>query len=176
MHPDEFREIGEQNDLTFVETTSASNGYPSYIKPALIGFDNFEQAQNLADQTGASIQVFQKKDGWQLWYRTGVEAFEALSNSAEDYGDNFSEEHFSSEEEVLEDLKETLRDLETPDFETLETFISDRKEIWEEIENADLETEIVISNYGKYFETIPKRSMNWSHDTKHLVIGLIQES
>lgn len=170
-----LREIAEIEGLEYFETTSQMNGYPSHIKGALKGFDDFEQAKEIAEKYDLSIECFTKKDGWQLWCRSGDWRHEPFKNSADDYGDNYMSYSSGTDEKEFykDEVKPFLNDFET--FEELEKFIKDRKEIYEEIERAD-DDEIVITNYGSYYETIKKESMYFYHDTNHYVIGLIDRN
>ena len=107
----DLREIAELNGLTYAESTSGSNGYPSNIKGIIIGFDNFEDAKKLAEEHNLSIEFFTKKDGWPLWCRTGNNAHEAMKNSSDDYGDNYSQFDKMTEEE-FQALKDRVKRLE----------------------------------------------------------------
>lgn len=167
------REIAEIYDLKYIETTSDGNGYPSNIKGAIIGFETFEQAQELAEITRLEIQIFSKKDGWSLWYRTGHTAFTTFENSARDFGDNYTEVYAKSEEEfITEEVSPFLEDNEFTSFDEIEEFLKSKKELWEAIEDAE-EDEIVIAHEGRFYETIKGKSMSFSHDTKTSTIGLI---
>ena len=81
---DNYREqleiIAEQNGLGVVNTTEGRNGYPMGIMPMLIGFDSFEQFQEISAQYPILNHFkLEKKDGWQLWYRQSdyfTDAFE----------------------------------------------------------------------------------------------------
>lgn len=53
----DLREIAENNGLTYAESTSGTNGYPSNIKGIIIGFDNFKDAEELAEKHGLSMIV-----------------------------------------------------------------------------------------------------------------------
>lgn len=57
----DLREIAELNGLTYAESTSGSNGYPNGIKGIIIGFDNFKDADKLADEHNLTIEFFKKK-------------------------------------------------------------------------------------------------------------------
>lgn len=70
----DIEEIAYENGLELIDTTSAMNGYPQCLKKAIIGFDSFEEADKLAKENGLSIEIFTKRDGWNLWYRTGDKA------------------------------------------------------------------------------------------------------
>ena len=65
----DFYTIAEIENLQVIETTSAMNGYPQSLKKALIGFQSFEEAERIASEYGLSIEIFTKRDGWQLYYR-----------------------------------------------------------------------------------------------------------
>lgn len=171
----DLREIAELNGLTYAESTSGTNGYPSNIKGIIIGFDSFTEAEKLADEYNLTIEIFKRKDGWQLWERTNSQAYEPMRNSSEDYGDNYSWYGKMSEKEFIEtEVSETLKHLteDGADFDTLENFIKDSKKLYNEIETME-DDEIVITCQGDYYETIKKESMYWTHDTKHITIGLI---
>ena len=172
MKNQEKRELAEAQGLQFIETTSERNGYPSNLKGAIIGFESFKQAEEIAEKFGLEITTFEKKDGWQLWHRSGGRPYNAFTNSSADFGDNYQEigkidEVDFIENEVMfffEDTKES--------FEQIESFLKQKKEIWEEVEKMD-DDEIVITHEGRYSETIKKESMYFYHDTKHIAIGLI---
>lgn len=169
------RLIAEENNLQYIETTAGMNGYPKDIKGAIIGFETFEQAQALADQKDLEIQTFLKRDGWQLWERLQGSVYEEQVNSAEDFGDNYSDAVCweTQEEFFAEEVAERLKDWDFGNLDQVETFIKNQREIWEAIENADPETEVVVTHEGKYYNTIPKRSMIWNFDSQTEAIGLI---
>ena len=168
-------EIASANNLEYIETTPNRTGYPESIRPAIIGFDTFEAAKELADKYDLSIEKFPKKDGWHLWVRSSHTVWEEFKNSVEDYGDNYSEYDPTSYEEeedfISQEVKPALEVQE--DFETLEAVLSDYKEIWEEINNCE-DGQVVIAHEGRYHEKLQKQSMYFYHDTNHYVIGLIK--
>ena len=168
-----LHEIADSNNLEIIETTSQANGYPSNLKYAIIGFETFEDAEKLAAENGLQIQSFEKRDGWQLWARTGNTAYEPFKNNSDDYGDNYSDFDGGSigEETFLEDeVLPRLADFTS--FDDLESFIKSKKEVFEEIEKAGVHQK-VITYMGDYSETIDTESMYFYHDTRHFVIGLI---
>jgi len=166
-------EIAQDENLTYIETTTGSNGYPQNLKPAIIGFDDFAHAEKVSEEYGLEIQIFTKKAGQQLYSRTGNRAYEPLKNSCKDYGDNYSQfENGLTEEEFFNDeVKEALSSFDN--FDDLQNFITDKKKIFEEIEKSD-EGELIITQMGRYYETIKKESMQFYHDTKAWVIGVIE--
>lgn len=157
--------------LSLIETTSERNGYPSSLQHAIIGFENFEQAKDIADYYGLSVQSFNKKDGWQLWYRTGHIRHEAFTNSADDYGDNYREFSFMEEDIFLkEEVIPYIESFES--FASLTDFIKVMDEIYNKIFDLD-DNEIVITCEGRYYATINRTSMYFYNDTNHYTIGVI---
>ena len=169
-----LRDLAAEKGLDYIETTTNRNGYPENIKGAIIGFKTFDEAQALADGYGLSIESFEQRDGWKLWYRTGKSMYEPFNNGASDYGDDYNEYDKSSLDSFYDDeIKPVLTEFNNLD--DLEEFIKDKKQLIQAIEDAD-EGEIVITRYGEYFETIREHSMGWRFDTKSCVIGAINRN
>lgn len=167
----DLREIAEQEGFDIIETTTGTNGYPQNLKHAIVGFESFEDASDLADKYGLNVESFRSKDGWSLWNRDNATMFKPYQNLASEFGDNYEEFPKMDEDEFFEiEIKPSIDNFE--DFESLETFLKDKKEIWEEIENME-DDEVVITCYGEYYETIKKESMEFSHDTRRYIIGVI---
>ena len=172
MKTKDLRFIAQENDLQYIETTSERNGYPSKIKGAIIGFDNFDQAQEIANENDLSIEVFTKKDGWQLWYRTGNSAYKEFEIDSSFYGEDYLELEAGMDEEDFfnEEIEPFI--LDCNNFDELDKFIENKKEIFGAIQAA-AKNEVVLVHNGYYFETIKTTSMEFYHDTNHSAIGLI---
>lgn len=65
-------DLAEQLGIDIVSVTSASNGYPQNVQLALIGFDNFDQAEDVANANGLTIVSLYKRDGWNIWAEQGA--------------------------------------------------------------------------------------------------------
>lgn len=167
-----LEQIAYQNGLELIETTSERTGYPANLRHAIIGFETFEEAEKIAGENNLSIGIFTKRDGWQLYYRTGNSAHEPFKNSADNYGDDY---HGFTTEDIdtfyEEEVKPRVEEFD--DFDSLSSFIEKKKEIFEKLELLD-EDEMIITCEGRYYETIPKASMSFYFDTKTTVIGLIE--
>ena len=175
-----MNEIASENGLQVISTTTGLNGYPRFLKKAIIGFENYEQAEKLAEEYHLDIEIFTKRDGWQLWSRDNNRAYDAFERSAEDYGENYQQ--FSadmSQDDFLQqvgaaDFIDGLAD-EEDGLDRIEEYITDLRKLYDEIAIAD-DDEIVIADGDVYVETIKKRTMQYSYDTKHYVIGLINNN
>lgn len=169
----DFYTIAEIENLHVIETTSAMNGYPQDLKKALIGFDTYEQAEKVAEIYGLSIEYFTKRDGWQLYYRTGNHAYSAIEVSAEDYGDNYRSFTSSDYDGFYKnEVKDIVGNFEN--FDELDAFLETKRRIFEEIEDLE-DDEMVITRDGEYYETIKCVTMSHYYDTKTTVIGVIGE-
>ena len=73
-----INEIASENGLQVIDTTTGLNGYPQSLKKAIIGFEDFEQAEKLAEEYHLDIEIFTKRDGWQLWNRDANSAYDAF--------------------------------------------------------------------------------------------------
>ena len=169
---DLLEQIQMDYSLEMIETTTGRNGYPQCLKKALIGLKNIEQAKEIEDKyPEIRITTFHKRDGWQLWERNNNTTYEALQNSASDFGDDYNQ--FASEDAVdyfENEVKPFLEDFE--DFETLNEFLKEREEVLDKIQLLD-DNELVITYQGRYYDTIEKESMSFYHDTHHYAIGII---
>ena len=163
--------IAEEFGLEVITTTSARNGYPQRLRPAIIGFDRFEQAVEVAANEGLSIEIFTKRDGWSLWYRTGNHALAPFERDGAEYGDEYRQY-------CKEDLEGFYANEVQPsvcafdDFESLRCFLDIMEEVHDKIEEAD-DNEIVLASLGGYYGTIEKTTMWYRYDTHHFAIGLI---
>lgn len=164
------------NGLEVVETTSNQNGYPEHLKKAIIGFDTFKEAKDMADENGMSIQFFYKQSGWNLWYRPGDEADEAIQTEVEHFGDtycdNFALWGKDNLTDLIDDFKCNIEDKDT--LEEIEAEFNQCKEIYNRIiDMAD--DEYVLTQHMEYQSTVKKESMQTYHDGVYTAIGLIFE-
>ena len=175
-----INEIASENGLHVINTTTGLNGYPQFLKKAIIGFENFEQAENLAEEYHLDIEIFTKRDGWQLWNRDNNHAYDAFDRSASDYGENYQQfESNMSQDDFLQQIgaADFIHGLahEEDGLDRIEDYIKGIRELYDEIVIAD-DDEIVIAEGDVYVETIKEQTMQYSYDTKHYVIGLIDNN
>jgi hypothetical protein len=167
-----FYEIENEFDVKLIETTTGRNGYPQNLKKAIIGFDSFEECEEVAyNYPKARITTFHKRDGWQLWERTSGTTYGPLENSADDYGDDFNSFTKEDADDYFEnEVKEQLENYD--DFDSMRAFLDEQEEVLDEINKLD-DNEMVITHCGRYYETIYKESMFFYHDTHHYAVGII---
>lgn len=162
-------EIATREGLEYIETTTGTNGYPESIRGAIIGFDTYDQAKEIADKYGFDIELFKTRYGWQFWERCGWMP-NPMKISSEDYGDNYSQ--YNDVDDVLSRLKDEL-----PYMDSIDEIIAaaeNAREIIDEINDCK-PGEIVITCHGRYYETVAEETMRWDHDSKIFTIGLISK-
>lgn len=57
--------------------TLGINGYPKHVRAILVGFDSFEDAEEVAKDFGVRVDVFRIRDGWHFWEDAGSVMWEA---------------------------------------------------------------------------------------------------
>lgn len=168
---EDLRNISEIYGLQVINTTSARNGYPSHLQDAIIGFDNFEQAEEIARKEGLTLIWVDRRDGWQLWHR-GKEAICPMNTEVEDYGDDYF--FYESVKEVIEDEKEVISALveDEADYTKIDEAIERYGSLIEEAAKLK-KGQVVVAHSGYYYDTIYTTDINWSHDTKHYTLAAI---
>ena len=146
--------------LEMIETTDQRNGYPSCLRCALIGFENWGEIEQIQKEYDVDEypQIFTKRDGWNLWYRTNDTAFEPFvmdSDIQNDYGDDYT---IFNKENYLDDIIDTITTgglnerydeiNYTSSIEDIKQFVEDNKDSDDEDTIDDMEqiTEL-IENY-----------------------------
>lgn len=168
-----MNEIAYVCGLDVVETTTGRNGYPQNIKQAIVGFDEWEYAESVAERYGLRITTLHKRDGWQLWERNGDTTLEPLKPEASWYGDNYHAYEGDDVQSWYEDaVKPFLEDIDS--WDGLHDFVRHAHKTYEAIHCA-YDTELVITHENSYYDTISKECLSWSHDTHHYVIALMED-
>lgn len=156
-------DLAEQLGLDIVSVTEASNGYPQNVQLALIGFDNFDQAEDVANANDLTIISLYKRDGWNLWAEQGA-ACGPIELGAEDYGDDYVSFNSSlSEEDLADDLRGAIDGIE--ELDDIFTIVDFYKKIKEQLDDIS-EAEQVIARMcdADSIEVIKKETMSWHDD------------
>lgn len=174
----DFIELAVENNLEIIDTTSECNGYPRNIQKAIVGFETFEEAEELAKKHNLRIEVFKSQDGWNFWYRTGNAAFEPFEREEEDFGDDyFLYEPWQAKNFFKEEVYPRLAD-ET-DFDDAEEKMEKFRELYDEICALNDDEAVLVENTSSgpnVIKTISLHSMGYSYDSHNYVIGLIDRN
>ena len=160
----------EELGLTIIETTDNGNGYPSNLKKAVIGFEDFEDAENFVKENGGEIIELRRKAGQQLWSR-GSRAFEPFYMSTIYDNDPCYEMYFCGDEERFTDnVKEQIAELNG--FTLIQSLIEKKAEIWDEFCTLG-ENEFILVKDGKLEGVIEEERMYYEYDSAYYRIGVI---
>ena len=163
--------IAERYGLQVIETTTDKNGYPKDLQNALVGFDTFEEAQDVAEEYGLRITTFVRKDGHEFYYRNNNTTYEPLHIRAEDYGDDYKVFGINHRKNYYKnEVRPHLHDFD--DIDDLMDFVEAQSDIIAELESLG-DDELVIVRDGEYYETIERNIMRWYHDNELVIIGVI---
>ena len=72
------KELRKRINLQTIDTTDKSNGYPSSTNFGIVGFSNFEAAENFAKKYGLTTCLYHARDGWHFWYRQSLSVWQPL--------------------------------------------------------------------------------------------------
>jgi len=75
------KELNDRKNLSLVDTTSERNGYPSNTEEVIVGFSNFEAAENFAKRYNLTTVLLHKRDGWGFWARLQYNLYKPLEGS-----------------------------------------------------------------------------------------------
>jgi hypothetical protein len=155
-------------DFSTIEITHGINGYPQGLGDiGVVGFDNFEEAEDFARLWELETHLFKKRDGWQLWEDAGRK-FESLTyqDYLKDLGDNYSES--TTEDYSIDTLKERISE----DLEEAAGIIANAIELRDEVACCP-DDEVVLVNCGKYFETVSRQLMSYHEDVWTYTVGVL---
>lgn len=161
----------EELGYEIIETTSEGNGYPSNLKKAIIGFEDFEDAESFASKYGLRVEKFYRKAGWQLWVRGNNTAYKAY-DMAEVYRDEPCHSlYFCGDEELFTDnVKEQIAELN--DFELIQAVVVKKSKIWDEF--CTLGEDEFILVYEDELDCVMERyRMAYEYDSTYYRIGVI---
>ena len=138
------------SQLKQVETTSEWNGYPRNLQNALVGFESWDEAQEIANEYDLQLIWLKRREGQQLWTRDN-QAIEPLYITSNLFGDdyNFYTDVSYFRDDVAEEVYQLGDDLTS---EHLKEFA----EILEEVEDAFAilgEDEVVVTYCGRFYRT-----------------------
>lgn len=156
-------DLAEQLGLDIVSVTESSNSYPKNVRLALIGFDNFEQAEDVANANDLTIVGLYKRDGWNIWAEQGA-ACAPIKLGAEDYGDDYmSFDSSCDEDDITDDLRRAIDDIE--ELDGIFTIVDFYKKIKEELDDISEDEQVIARMYdADSIEVIKKEVMSWHDD------------
>ncbi len=164
-------DLAEQLGLDIVSVTESSNGYPQNVQLALIGFDTFEQAEDVANANGLTIVSLYRRDGWNLWAEQGA-AWGPIKLGAEDYGcDYMSFDSSWDEDDLADDLHRAIDGIE--DLDGIFAVVDFYKKLKEELDDVSEDEQVIARMYdADTIKVIKKEVMSWHDDANSSTIAI----
>lgn len=162
MKREKIYDLAEQLGLDIVSVTSAVNGYPQNVQLALVGFDNFEQAEEVANANSLTIISLYKRDGWDLWTELST-ARGPINLSAESYGDDYISFDSSWDEgDITDNIRGAIDGIKKID--DIFAIIDFYKKLKEELDDISEDEQVIARMYdATSIEVIKKEVMRY-HD------------
>lgn len=160
--------------LKIVETTSDASGYPRGLGRAVVGFDTFEEAQDVADKYGLTVVKLHKRDGLHLWYNDRQELHDGDRPTLKPEDMGYRTIYWACDEDlVTDDLKAAIAGLD--DIECICNLAQSRKEIIEELDTLGDDEAIFTDGEDKTmteWEKVNIHPTEWQYDTHHYCIAV----
>ena len=171
MRSFDFIKLAEEKGLELVEVTQGMNGYPKGVYKAIVGFEDFQEAESLAEEFGLEIVELRSRDGWQFYEELGrrYEPFAASEAYRDEYDlwPRMSYADYISQEDVLG----TLADAE--DFDEMEANLDRYKRIFEEIELLENGELVAVLRETGEAERVKEYTCHYHYDVWRHEIALV---
>lgn len=172
--PKPMREIAEEHNLELIEITHGRNGYPSNIKEGIIGFETFEQAEEIAAEYDCEVVAFHRRDGWQLWENLGTR-YEPFDNLADEDVCRFDNAK-DAIEFLLEDKDNYMDEYANGCLNISETEYNNKLKKYDDeiafINENWKEGKVIVGSELLYMDVLDRYTMGYYDDTHHYVIGI----
>lgn len=168
----EIMEKAELLGLQIIETCDNPRGYPSGLKKAIVGFENFNQAQEFAIENTESkeLHLFKIRDGHHFYQDLG---WKIRPLSAEDYLNDLGINYrfFSDFDQEFEAAVDNLQYFKSG-FDDYLTLIK-RFETYKEIVNQlDDDSILILNTNDNTLEEVKNELMGYNEDVYTYIIGV----
>jgi hypothetical protein len=158
-----------EENLLYVSTTSESTGYPKNIRTAYL-FTNWDDIQDIlkGNEDLLSCEVFMKREGWDLYYRTGKQVDEPFKITAELVGGS---REYNNVGEVSAECFKNIKERDWSCVEELYDYVEKMNDMSNYAENLGDEEVLIEFDYN--FGVFDKEDVSYNKDGKYYEIGLI---
>ena len=171
MEREKCYELAEQFGLDIASVTSSANGYPQNVQLALVGFDNFEQAEEVASANGLTIVSLYKRFGWKLWTEQG-KARGPIQFFAENYADDYiSIDSSWNERDIIGNIRGAIDG--TTNLDDIFNIIDFFKRLKEELDDISEDEQVIARLYDTRSVQIIKKELMIFYDYDNSCITTI---
>lgn len=167
-----IKELG----LRTVVITEGQNGYPKNCHPAVVGFDNFEQAEQFVKDFGGEICNLRVRDGHSFWENRGCTDEPFWITPSDFVGDVILYKHSDCEEffrEELDKIKNYYPDDEFDCFYYFRDHVKWIERTYEQIKNLGENEQLALKLEGEEVGIYPIRTMQWYYDVWTEAVGVV---
>lgn len=171
MEREKCYDLAEQFGLDVASVTSSANGYPQNVELALVGFDNFEQAEEVSNANGLTIVRLYRSFGWKLWTEKG-KARGPIEFCAKDYGDDYiSFDSSWNERDITDYIRDAIDG--TTNLDEIFSIIDFFKILKGELDDISEDEQVIARMYDASSIEVTKKEVMRYHDYANSCITTI---
>lgn len=173
-------DLADTYGLNYDESTESGNGYPTNLKHFLHGFSDWNDLQEIAEETGLTPYVFKIKNGWSLYARHS-QALEPFNYCSALLGDNYNDISAHSDDFFENEFKHVVNDaLENcygfDDLQIVKDLINKYEQLNEQLSEYDENDYLIFDTQNReIIGKVENESLSYSdNDVSNYLIGLIK--
>lgn len=157
--------------LSWVETTSARTGYPENTSWAIVGFEDYEEAEKFAKEHDLELIWLTKRDGWNLWFRADDFRGDRITINDNTFGDDACV--YDTLRELDDDRREILSALisDGADIDAIELFVRDWRHGHDKFDDEGDNDVVAVWQGGVFDGIYTKHPTEFSYDSKTQILA-----
>lgn len=155
----------DQDGLSGEEITSGSNGYPSNLRGAVVGFASYEQAEQIASLYGVEVVSLRRRDGWQFYESQGCAYEDYDMMDVYDCDCNYS--IYADEDEFVATIDEVMNEADEDDFDgDYSDFMARMQSLKDRVLDEDTDGRFFLFPCDDWdaYELIDRKAAHYSYD------------
>lgn len=167
----DLRNIANENGLQLIATTSDSSGYPRNENFGLIGFDSYNQAEEIAAKHGLEVVLFWRRNGWRHYCISFADEDVISVYNRKEYGEDsiYSIYNKSSISDFQWWIEDALANGEDEDG----SIVAHYREMIEALEKLEPGEVLVYDGCNEGYTIEQERAISWSYESTEYVVGVI---
>ena len=161
--------IEKNSELSVIDVTDGTNGYPVGLHHAVVGFTSIQDAETVARELNGEVVELTKRDGWQFWTGSG-RVFSAYDLETIYADKGYTTVYPMTEERFIDymDVKGSINDCDT--IERMKYTLSHFADIWDDVQTLGDDEFLLVTDGDR--QILPRHAMSYSYDTHSYIIGV----
>ena len=157
--------------LSCVSTTSSRTGYPENTSWAIIGFDDYETAEEFAKVHNLELIWLTQRYGWNFWFRADDYRGDHITINASSFGDDACV--YDTLRELDDDRREILSALisDGANLDVIERFVLDWRRGHDKFDAAGDNDVVAVWQGGMFDDIYTKHPTEFSYDSKTQILA-----